>query len=119
MPPKLIEDAHVQRILRNLKSGVRDGRDITDLIGDREARVALELKTTRQIHHLRKRLAQAVAYLDGLAGEAQKTASGPWEKQTPCEVCGAPATGNRSEQNPKGGHLLVTEHPDGTKCRKP
>jgi hypothetical protein len=67
MPPKLIEDTHVQRILRNVKSGVRDGRDIADLMGDREARVALQLKTTRQIHHLRKRLAQAVAYLDGLA----------------------------------------------------
>lgn len=118
MPKKLMEDVHVERVLRNARAGHRDPRDLNDLASDREARVAIEQKLARQIHHLRKRLAQAAKYLDGLANEAQRTASTPWERQQPCEICGAPAIKHRTELNPKGGHLMVIDHPDGTSCRK-
>jgi hypothetical protein len=65
-------------------------RWLGQLLADRRARSALIESLSRRIHHLRERIRQASAYLDGLTEGAMKVAAEPWPGKLPCPRCGAP-----------------------------
>jgi hypothetical protein len=91
-------------------------RWVRALLEDRKARSALILRLARELHHVRGRLAQASAYLDGLLGRAHEATREPWPQQLPCEHCGAPAESAAAIPQTPTGHQIVTRHPDGTTC---
>lgn len=92
-------------------------RWLGQVLADRRARSGLILSLSRQLHHLRVRIRQASAYLEGLTDGALKVAAEPWPRQLPCPRCGAPASGVRTRPSDKpGGHEQMTQHPDGTLC---
>jgi hypothetical protein len=93
-------------------------RWIRALLEDRKARSALILSLSRQLHHVRGRLAQATKYLDGLLGKAHESSREPWPKQLFCEHCGAPADSAAAMPQVPTGHQIVTRHPDGTTCHE-
>jgi hypothetical protein len=93
-------------------------RWLGQLLADRRARSALIQSLPRQLHHLRARIRQAGAYLEGLTAGAMKVASEPWPGKLPCPTCGAPVVMVLSMPNETrpGGHELVRRHSDGTLC---
>ncbi len=87
--------------------------------GGRDSRrrlVAVIQGLARQVHHLRSRIKQASAYLDGLAEKAELTARAPWPSKLPCPQCGAPVDRLNVDHRPDQGHALIHKHPDGTEC---
>ncbi len=86
------------------------------LLSERRHLVAVIQGLARQIHHLRGRLRQAAAYLDGLAGKAEETARAPWPAKIPCPRCGAAIDRLTVDYRPERGHVLVHLHADGTAC---
>lgn len=109
---------------RQIEDGARSTRDpdvlsrwIRALLADRKARTALLQSVSRQLHHLRRRMTQATAYLQGLVAGAVRVTAEPWQGQVPCPHCGAPASRvhTRAGGGP-GGHALSYSHPDGRTC---
>jgi hypothetical protein len=86
------------------------------LLDDRRRLVEAIQALARQLHHLRGRLRQATAYLDGLLQKAEATARAPWPEQVRCPRCGAPVGRVSVDYRSEGGHVLVHEHLDGTAC---
>ena len=76
------------------------------------------LGQARRVTYLRKRLTQAAAYLDGLAAKAQDEARAAWPEKLPCPTCGAPTSMVRAELRAQR-HVVVHDHPDGTRCEEP
>ena len=91
------------------------------LLDDRRARTALLHRISRELQHVRGRLAQASRYLEGLLANVQRTAGTPWPGKVPCPLCGAPADQVVSEYRTQDqqGHVLVHAHADGTRCEAP
>lgn len=76
------------------------------LLADRRERVA-------QLLHLRKRLAQAFRYLDGLSRDHSQAAAAPPPRQRPaCPLCHEPYE-QASGDSPQG---IVYVHADGREC---
>lgn len=86
------------------------------LLGDRRHLVAVIQGLARQVHHLRGRMKQAAAYLDGLAEKAEQTAKAPWPSKLACPRCGAAVDRLSVDYRPDEGHALIHTHPDGTAC---
>jgi hypothetical protein len=115
----LIDDSAAARIEEGLAARTPEptvARWMRALLDDRKARSALILRLARQLHHARRRLRQAAAYLDGLLAKAHEDAREPWPDKTICESCGAPLDRVRTTPRTTSGHRLTNEHPDGTKC---
>lgn len=115
----MLSDPEAQRIADqagNCADRATMTRWVRALLEDRKARSALILSLSRQLHHTRKRLAQAAQYLDGLLGKAHEATRQPWPKQDVCERCGAPVNAVRALPQKPTGHRQVTGHPDGTTC---
>jgi hypothetical protein len=90
------------------------------LLEERRHLVAVIQALARQIHHLRARMRQAAAYLDGLADNAERTARAPWPSKLACPTCGAAVDRLTVDYRAGEGHSLIRTHPDGTTCgRKP
>jgi hypothetical protein len=88
------------------------------LLDERRRLVAVTQGLARQLHHLRARMRQAAAYLDGLAEKAEDTAKAPWPTQLACPICGAPVDRLAVDYQPERGHVLLRRHPDGTVCEE-
>lgn len=86
------------------------------LLDERRHLVAVIQGLARQVHHLRARIRQAAAYLDGLAEKAELTARAPWPSKLPCPRCGAPVDRLTVDYWPEQGHAIIHKHPDGTAC---
>src|SRR5687768_15481370 len=88
------------------------------LLDDRRSRTALLHRISRELQHVRGRLAQASRYLEGLLSSVQRTAGAPWPDKVPCPLCGAPTDQVLSEYRPQDprGHVVVHAHADGTRC---
>jgi len=89
---------------------------IERLLDERRHLVAVIQGLARQLHHLRGRMKQAAAYLDGLAEKAELTARTPWPSKIPCPRCGAPVDRLVVDYRPQKGHTLLHRHTDGTVC---
>src|SRR5262249_24365318 len=94
---------------------------IRRLLDDRKERIAIEQRLARHIAHLKRRLAQAFKYLDGLTGEAAEDMRRLWpDKKIPCPGCGAPF--DKVVMDPMGaggagaGCVAEYHHADGTTC---
>jgi hypothetical protein len=86
------------------------------LLDERRHLVAVIQGLARQVHHLRGRIKQAAAYLDGLAEKAELTARAPWPSKLPCPQCGAPIDRLGVDYREGQGHTVVRQHPDGHVC---
>lgn len=116
----MLPDPEAQRISDQVDRSDRATlvRWVRALLEDRKARSALILGLSRQLHHARRRLAQAASYLDGLLAKAHDATRVPWPKQDLCERCGAPVDSAKAVPIKPTGHQLVTGHPDGTTCHE-
>lgn len=82
------------------------------LLADRRDRVALIMRLSRQLHHVRERLRDAGVYFDKLIAGAHVETRASWPGQILCESCGAPVWHRRQD----GGAGFVNTHPDGKEC---
>jgi hypothetical protein len=116
----VLPDAEAERISDQVDRSDRAAlvRWVRALLEDRRARSALILSLSRQLHHTRRRLAQAASYLDGLLAKAHAATRQPWPKQEVCERCGAPANSAKAVPEKPTGHRILTGHPDGTACHE-
>lgn len=118
-PPLVLSDHEAARIsegTERTKDATTLVRWIRALLDDRRARSALILRLSRQLHHVRGRLAQATRYLDGLLKKAHEDSREPWPDKAVCDQCGAPLDRVKTTPREPTGHHLANEHPDGTKC---
>lgn len=111
----LIPDAEADRLLDHLtpRSGAEVlARWVRALLRDRRERIALAMRTSRQ-------LSRAARLDGGERGEAisaaKATTDAPWAGQQPCRVCGAPAVLIRTDG---ARNAYQIEHPDGRACRE-
>ena len=116
----MLDDDEARRI-GQLSKDLREPearRWIGELLGDRRERLGIDQALARQVHATRRRLRQALEYLDGLLAATQETARGSTPGKILCPTCGAPATGVRSIQSGKtdASFLVVHDHPDGKTC---
>lgn len=116
----LLSDDEARQIEQGLPSTRDPGtlaRWVRALLADRRARSGLLQAIARHLHHLHRRIGQAGAYLQGLAGGAKRVTGEPWAGHAPCPHCGAPGARahTRASKGP-GGHALVYFHPDGRQC---
>jgi hypothetical protein len=116
----VLPDAEAERIADQADRSDRAtlARWVRSLLDDRKARSALILSLSRQLHHARKRLAQAASYLDGLLAKAHEASRQPWPRQDVCERCGAPVNSAKAVPTKPTGHRILTGHPDGTTCHE-
>jgi len=75
----MLSEDEVRRIAERSTSDSRAREALAELLRDRRQLVAVIQGLARQLHHLRERLKQASAYLEGLVEKAESTAKAPWQ----------------------------------------